>query len=66
MIVVNDKMQKNYAYFLSAPMGKNFAPDFIPDLSPKQMLEMGVFEGHYLNDCQNEFPTEWFTKAKIS
>lgn len=66
MIIVNDKMQKDYSYSLSAPEGKDFAPDFTPDLSPKQMLEMGVFEGHYLNDCQNEFPTHWFANAKIS
>lgn len=65
MIFVNDKMQKNYAYELSESMGKNFAPDFKPELSPKQMLELGVFEGHYLTDCQNEFPKDWFKNAKL-
>lgn len=65
MIFVNDKMQKNYAYELSEPMGKNFDPDFKPELSPKQMLELGVFEGHYLTDCQNEFPKDWFKNAKL-
>lgn len=65
MIFVNDKMQKNYVYELSESMGKNFAPDFKPELSPKQMLELGVFEGHYLTDCQNEFPKDWFENAKL-
>ena len=66
MIIVNDKMQKNYIYELTEPEGKNFAPYFMPELSPKQMLEMGVFEGHYLNDCQKEFPSHWFEKATLS
>lgn len=66
MIIVNDKMQKNYLYDLVEPIGKNFAEDFKPELTPKQMLEMGVFEGHYLNDCQEEYPEDWFLNAKIS
>ena len=66
MIIVNDKMQKNYVYELEAPMGRDFAPDFLPELSPKQMLDMGVFEGHYLNDCRNEFPADWFENASLS
>ncbi len=66
MINVNDKMQKNYSYELSAKMGGDFAVDFKPELTPKEMLEMGVFEGKYINDCQDEFPQDWFTKAKLS
>ncbi len=66
MIVVNDKMQKGYVYELAEPIGKNFAYDFKPELTPQQMLELGVFEGHYLNDCQDEFPKEWFVKAKMA
>ena len=63
IITVSDKMQKNYRYALSEPIGKNFHPDFKPALSPAKMLEMGVFEGKYLNDCRNEFPKKWFLKA---
>ncbi len=65
-IIVNDKMQKNYTYETTCEIGKNFAPDFKPQLTPKQMLEMGVFEGKYLCDCQKEFPKDWFEKAKLS
>jgi hypothetical protein len=65
-IVVNDKMQKGYAYFLTEPMGKNFDPEFKPELTPKKMLEMGVFGGKYMTDCRKEFPPDWFTKAKLN
>ena len=66
MIVVNDKMQTKYMYELVEPIGKNFSSNFTPELTPKEMLEMGVFEGHYLNDCMNEFPKDWFINAKIN
>ncbi|MBP5615255.1 MAG: hypothetical protein J6X42_01710 [Alphaproteobacteria bacterium] len=66
MIVVNDKMQTGYSYECQAPEGRHFAPDFKPELSPKEMLALGVFEGHYLTDCRAEFPSSWFDKAKIS
>ncbi len=65
-IIVNDKMQKNYSYELSEPMGKNFAPNFKPELTPKEMLKLGIFEGKYLTDCKNEFPSDWFKNAKLS
>ena len=66
VIIVNDKMQTGYSYTLQAPSGEDFAPGFTPYLTPKEMLEMGVFEGKYCNDCTAEFPAEWFTNAKIS
>lgn len=65
-IVVNDKMQKGYRYKYSEPMGKGFDREFKPDLTPKQILSLGVFGGKYMTDCQDEFPAEWFTKAKLS
>lgn len=64
-VKVSDKMQKNYSYILSAPIGKKFALDFKPQLTPKQMLELGVFGGRYLRDCKKEFPASWFKKAKF-
>lgn len=63
IITVSDKMQSGYSYSLSEPIGKNFDPAFTPAFSPAQMLELGVFEGKYLNDCTREFPKEWFVTA---
>jgi hypothetical protein len=65
-IIVNDKMQRGYEYVLTEPPGRNFDPEFSPELSPKQMLELGIFCGKYLNDCRKEFPTSWFERAKLS
>ncbi len=59
-------MQTGYEYELSEPMGKNFADDFRPDLSPKEMLELGVFGGKYLQCARSEYPADWFTNAKLS
>ena len=53
-------------YVLSEPEGKNFDPRFTPDLTPKEMLALGVFGGTYMTDCRAEFPTDWFTDAKMS
>ncbi len=65
-ILVNDIMQKNYRYLQTEPMGQNFQSDFQPQLTPKEMLELGVFGGKYMNDCYDEFPVSWFENAKIS
>lgn len=65
-VIVSDRMQKRYRYALSAREGKDFAPDFRPDLSPRQMLSLGVFGGKYMTDCRKEFPAAWFAKAKLS
>lgn len=64
-ITVNDLMQKNYNYYLTEPVGKNFDPAFKPDLSPSEMLKFGVFGGKYMTDCAAEFPPEWFKGAKL-
>jgi len=65
-VKVFDKMQRGYRYALTAGVGRAFHPDFKPGLTPKQMLELGVFGGRYLNDCRKEFPISWFAKAKLS
>lgn len=66
VVQVHDQMQDGYEYTLSEPEGENFDPEFRPELSPKKMLEMGIFGGKYMTDCVNEFPAEWFSSAKLS
>jgi hypothetical protein len=66
MVVVSDFMQRGYSYELTAPAGKQFDVKFEPQLTPAQLLEMGVFGGKYMTDCRAEFPAEWFAKAKLS
>ena len=65
IIDVNDSMQSGYRYVLAAPEGQDFDPSFEPFYTPSEMLEMGVFEGKYCNDCTGELPHSWFEKAKI-
>ncbi len=59
-------MQHGYEYVLTEPLGRNFDAEFCPELSPKQMLELGIFCGKYMNDCRKEFPASWFRRAKLS
>lgn len=65
-VVVQDLMQKGYVYFRTQAPGKNFDVRFTPELTPMQMLVMGVFGGKYMTDCRQEFPKAWFTHAKLS
>ncbi len=64
-VVVNDLMQQGYVYYRTEPVGQNFHPGFTPDLTPLQMLELGVFGGKYMTDCTREFPAEWFRHARL-
>ena len=65
-VIVNDRMQTGYVYYLTEPPGRNFAPDFRPELTPKEMLALGVFGGKYMADRPAEFPADWFERAKLS
>jgi hypothetical protein len=58
-------MQRGYHYLLTKPVGKDFAPGFKPELTPKQLLRLGVFGGRYMTDCRKEFPADWFAKARL-
>ena len=65
-VTVHDRMQDGYRYTRVAPMGRSFDPGFEPELMPAEMLELGVFCGKYMTDCQGEFPASWFKKAKLA
>jgi len=65
-IVVNERMQRGYVYRLVEPAGRRFDPEFRPELTPQEMLALGVFGGKYLTNCRDEFPADWFTTARLS
>lgn len=64
-IIINDKMQNDH-YYLTEEIGENFHSDFSPELSPKELLSLGVFGGKYMTDCISEFPKDWFENAKLA
>jgi hypothetical protein len=59
-------MQQGYQYWRTEPTGEHFLPEFLPELTPKEMLELGVFGGKYLTDCKEEFPADWFENARLN
>jgi hypothetical protein len=65
-VVVNDRMQRNYRYVRVAPEAGGFDPAFEPELTPAEMLALGVFCGKYMTDCRAEFPAAWFVHAKLA
>jgi len=64
-VEVNDLMQQGYVYPLRALVGRSFHADFRPELTPKEMLKLGIFGGKYMTDCRDEFPASWFDGAKL-
>ncbi len=66
LVKVNDSMQQDYTYYRSESIGSNFAEGFEPQLTPVEMLSLGVFGGVYMRDCMEEFPKNWFEHAVFS
>jgi hypothetical protein len=66
VVIVNDRMQSGYRYALAAPVGRDFAADFAPELTPREMLRLGVFCGKYMTDTRGEFPARWFAGARLA
>lgn len=64
-VVVRDRMQQGYRYVCTEPVGRNFHADFTPDLTPQEMLTLGVFGGVYMRDCTKEFLASWFARARL-
>lgn len=64
-VLVNNSMQKDYKYTLTEPIGKNFDPEFAPELTPREMIDMGIFGGHYETVNEQEFPKSWFSKNHL-
>ena len=44
----------------------DFYKIFKPELTPKKMLELGVFGGSYFGSKIKEFPPSWIANAKLS
>ncbi len=66
LVVVNDRMQRGYRYQRVARAGRDFDPAFTPELTPRQMLRLGVFCGEYMTDASEEFPKSWFIGARLA
>ncbi|HEX2827782.1 MAG TPA: hypothetical protein VHP37_15625 [Burkholderiales bacterium] len=64
-MIVHDRMQRGYRYEITEPSGRNFDPGFEPQVTPAEMLRLGVFGGKYMTDCREEFPASWFERAKL-
>lgn len=65
-ISVNEAYQDGYTYTLTCASGQKFHHDFRPELTPKQMLQLGIFGGDYFNEVPNEFPADWFEGVQLS
>ena len=57
--------QAGYSFETVAPEGGEFDPAFQPDLSPREMLAIGVFSGRYFPELPDDLPPEWFVGARV-
>ncbi len=63
---VDEQYQTGYTYTLTEPEGRNFREDFAPQLTPAEMLHLGIFGGDYFNEPPKEFPAAWFEGVTLS
>lgn len=72
VVRVDNRMQQGYSYFRTCDVGDlrdlEERYGFRPDLTPKEMLSLGVFGGKYFNDVveTDEYPSDWWDCAKLS
>lgn len=64
-VKVEDNLQ-TYTYILVEPMAEHFDKIFLPELTPREMLKLGVFGGNYFENAHGEFPEDWFSEARLS
>ncbi|HCC22711.1 TPA: hypothetical protein DF272_00860 [Candidatus Falkowbacteria bacterium] len=66
----SDRFQQKYCYSLTASIGRRFHPEFKPELTPPQMLKIGVFGGSYFIGVDglipSDLPRSWFRGVKLS
>ena len=65
-VIVHNTLQRKYTYICTEPVGKHFAKDFNPHLTPYEMLTLGVFGGKYFEEVPSEYPKAWWKSAKLS
>ena len=65
-----DNFQSRYTYFITEAVGRNFDPEFKPELTPKEMLKLGVFGGAYFigvkGGMPKDLPKSWFAGVKLN
>lgn len=66
LVRVCNPMQRGYSYYHDAMPGRSFDPRFTPALTPKEILQLGAFNGLYLNNAMREYPDSWLKSAKLS
>lgn len=66
IVTVNEQYQQGYSYELKEPIGKNFDPQFKPELTPEEMFKAGIFGGNYFQAVPSEFPASWFRGVAFS
>ena len=64
MVTVNDRMQRGYRYELVAPAGRDFDPEFQPELTPKEMLRARRLRRQVHDRLPGRVPGDWFERRQ--